>query len=109
MQQRVVATNDALQFIYALQEKHGAIMFHQSGGCCDGSAPMCYPQGEFNLGEQDILLGEIGGAPFYMYRAQYEYWQHTQIIIDVVEGRGGVFSLDSVEGKRFISRAQIPQ
>ena len=92
---RVVATEAALSLIDLLQAKHGPLMFHQSGGCCDGSSPMCYPRGEFLLGDQDVLLGAIGGQPFYIGAAQYEYWKHTQIIIDVVAGRGGMFSLRS--------------
>lgn len=104
---RVSATEAALQLIAKLQQKHGALMFHQSGGCCDGSAPMCFPQGEFMLGEADIQLGEIGGVPFYMGRAQFEYWQHTHLIIDVVPGRGGMFSLEGPEGVRFLTRSRI--
>ena len=107
MVQRVIATDAALELIALLTARHGPIMFHQSGGCCDGSSPMCYPQGDLILGNQDILLGEIGGAPFYIHKNQFEYWKHTQIIIDVVEGRGGMFSLEGVEGKRFLSRAQV--
>lgn len=104
---RVSATEAALQLIARLQQKHGALMFHQSGGCCDGSAPMCFAQGEFMLGDADIQLGEIGGAPFYMGRAQFEYWQHTHLIIDVVPGRGGMFSLEGSEGVRFLTRSRI--
>jgi hypothetical protein len=93
--------------IELLKTKHGPLMFHQSGGCCDGSSPMCYPQGEFFLGDGDVLLGEIGGCPLYIGAAQYEYWKHTQIIIDVVSGRGGMFSLEGPEGKRFLSRSRL--
>ncbi len=82
-------------------------MFHQSGGCCDGSAPMCFPQGEFIVGDRDVLLGEIGGAPFYISAPQFEYWKHTQLIIDVVEGRGGMFSLENGEGVRFLVRSRM--
>ncbi len=82
-------------------------MFHQSGGCCDGSAPMCYPQGEFIVGDYDKLLGEIHGAPFYISGPQFEYWQHTQLIIDVVKGRGGMFSLEGPEGLRFLTRSRL--
>ncbi len=105
--QRVVATEEALQLIDFLREKHGPLMFHQSGGCCDGSSPMCYPAGEFHLGSQDVLLGHIRETPFYMHKSQFEYWQHTQLIIDVVEGRGGMFSLEGVEGKRFLTRSRV--
>ncbi|QEI06305.1 DUF779 domain-containing protein [Pigmentiphaga aceris] len=104
---RVVATPAALVFIEQLRAKHGDLMFHQSGGCCDGSAPMCYPLGEFMVGGSDVLLGEIGGTPFYMGADQFEYWEHTQLIIDVVPGRGGAFSLDSAEGQRFLTRSRL--
>lgn len=104
--ERVQATDEALALIQLLQQKHGDVMFHQSGGCCDGSSPMCYPQGDLILGDQDVLLGEIGGAPFYMHKNQFDYWKHTQLIIDVVDGRGGMFSLEGVEGKRFLTRSR---
>jgi hypothetical protein len=82
-------------------------MFHQSGGCCDGSSPMCYPRGELIIGDQDVYLGDIGGQPFYIGAAQYEYWKHTQIIIDAIPGRGGMFSLEGPQGMRFISRGRL--
>jgi hypothetical protein len=104
--ERVVATDAALALIEQLKKKHGPIIFHQSGGCCDGSSPMCYPEGDLIIGDNDILLGEIGGAKFYMHKTQFEYWKHTQLIIDVVEGRGGMFSLEGVEGKRFLTRSR---
>lgn len=104
--ERVLATEEALALIELLQEKHGPVIFHQSGGCCDGSSPMCYPNGDLILGDQDICLGEIGGTPFYMHKNQYDYWKHTQIILDVVDGRGGMFSLEGVEGKRFLTRSR---
>ena len=107
MVERVLATDAALQLIKKLEVKHGKLMFHQSGGCCDGSAPMCYPLGEFMVGDQDVLLGTVGGAPFYIGRAQFEYWKHTQIILDVVPGRGGMFSLEGPEGIRFLSRSRV--
>lgn len=103
MVERVLATEEALALIELLKEKHGPVMFHQSGGCCDGSSPMCYPDGDLILGEQDICLGKVGGTPFYMHKNQYDYWKHTQIILDVVDGRGGMFSLEGVEGKRFLT------
>ena len=106
MTERVIATDAALELIALLKERHGQVMFHQSGGCCDGSSPMCYPEGDLILGNQDILLGEIGGSPFYMHKNQFDYWRHTQLIIDVVEGRGGMFSLEGVEGKRFLTRSR---
>lgn len=107
MVERVTATDDALALIARLRERHGPVMFHQSGGCCDGSAPMCYPLGEFLVGDADVRLGEIGGAPFYMSRAQFDYWKHTKLIIDVVPGRGGMFSLEGPEGLRFLTRSRL--
>jgi len=107
MVERVSATPAALELIAVLREQHGELMFHQSGGCCDGSAPMCYPRGEFMVGDSDVLLGEIGGCPFYMSRAQFEYWQHTQLTIDVVPGRGGMFSLEGPTGRRFLTRSRL--
>ncbi|WP_079528689.1 DUF779 domain-containing protein [Halobacillus hunanensis] len=106
MVERVTATDEALQLIEALKEKHGPLMFHQSGGCCDGSSPMCYPEGDLIVGTQDVLLGKIGETPFYIHKKQYDYWKHTQLIIDVVDGRGGMFSLEGVEGKRFLTRSR---
>jgi uncharacterized protein (DUF779 family) len=97
---RVTATDTALALIDKLRAKHGPLMFHQSGGCCDGSAPMCYPQSDFIVGDYDRLLGHIGGVPFYISVPQFEYWQHTALIIDVVPGRGGMFSLEGPEGLR---------
>ncbi|MFD2044963.1 DUF779 domain-containing protein [Ornithinibacillus salinisoli] len=107
MVDRVTATAETLRLIEKLKEVHGDLMFHQSGGCCDGSSPMCYPRGEFRVGESDILLGVIGGTPFYISKDQYEYWKHTQLIIDVVDGRGGMFSLEGPEGKRFLTRSRV--
>ncbi|MBN2702042.1 MAG: DUF779 domain-containing protein [Methylothermaceae bacterium] len=104
---RLIATEAALTLIEKLKAKHGPLMFHQSGGCCDGSSPMCYPAGEFLVGDQDVLLGEIGGSPFYIGKAQYGYWKHTQLIIDVVPGRGGMFSLEGPEGVRFHTRSRL--
>jgi len=106
MVERVQATAACLELIEQLREKHGPLMFHQSGGCCDGSSPMCFAQGDLFLGDQDKKLGEIGGCPFYIHEDQYEYWKHTQLIIDVVDGRGGMFSLEGVEGKRFLTRSR---
>jgi uncharacterized protein (DUF779 family) len=104
---RVDATPAAAQLIERLRERHGPIMFHQSGGCCDGSSPMCYPVGDLLLGSADVRLGEIAGAGFYMSASQFEYWQHTKLIIDVVEGRGGMFSLENGEGVRFLTRSRM--
>ena len=104
---QVKATLSALQLIERLRAKHGALLFHQSGGCCDGSSPMCYPQDDFIVGDRDVLLGEIGCAPFYISPSQFEYWKHTQLIIDVVNGRGGMFSLENGEGVRFLVRSRL--
>ena len=104
---QVTATTAALELIERITGLHGPVMFHQSGGCCDGSAPMCYPQGEFLIGDQDRLLGHIGGMPFYISASQFEYWKHTQLFIDVVPGRGGMFSLEGSLGLRFLTRSQL--
>ena len=104
---RVLATDAALDLIARLKAKHGPLMFHQSGGCCDGSSPMCYPEGELIVGDGDVRLGEIGGCPFYMSASQFEYWKHTQLTIDVVPGRGGMFSLEGPEGLRFLTRSRL--
>jgi uncharacterized protein (DUF779 family) len=90
-----------------LEAQHGPLLFHQSGGCCDGSSPMCYPRGEFKVGQRDVFLGEIGGTPFYIGAQQFEYWQHTQLLIDVVPGRGGGFSLEAPLGVRFLTRSRV--
>ncbi|MGD6775049.1 DUF779 domain-containing protein [Sutcliffiella horikoshii] len=105
--EKVLATEAALELIEKLVGKHGPVLFHQSGGCCDGSSPMCYPKEDFMIGDSDVLLGEIGTAPFYMNKKQYEYWKHTQLIIDVVPGRGGMFSLEGPEGRRFLTRSKV--
>ena len=104
---RVLATDAALALIAKLQARYGPLMFHQSGGCCDGSSPMCYPDGELHIGNGDVRLGEIGSCPFYMSAAQYEYWKHTELTIDVVPGRGGMFSLEGPEGVRFLTRSRL--
>lgn len=105
--QRVTLTEAARQLINELRQQHGPLLFHQSGGCCDGSAPMCYPASEFRVGERDVYLGEIGGCPFYISGPQFEYWQHTQLTIDVVKGRGSGFSLEAPEGVRFVTRSRL--
>lgn len=108
MVDRVIATPAALDLIDALKGRHGpALMFHQSGGCCDNSSPNCYLPTDLTVGPYDLKLGEIGGVPFYMGAAQYEYWKHTQLIIDVVPGRGGMFSLENSEGVRFLVRSRL--
>jgi uncharacterized protein (DUF779 family) len=104
---RVVVTPAALALLERLRAEHGAIMFHQSGGCCDGSSPMCYPAAEFLVGDNDVKLGEIGGAPFFMGASQFDYWKHTQLIIDVVTGQGGMFSLENGSGLRFLTRSRL--
>ncbi|MFG6110881.1 DUF779 domain-containing protein [Stenotrophomonas rhizophila] len=104
---QVMATLPALRLIETLQARHGDLLFHQSGGCCDGSSPMCFAQGDFIVGDRDVRLGDIGGAPFYISASQFEYWKHTQLIIDVVPGRGGMFSLENGEGVRFLVRSRL--
>lgn len=105
--EQVLATPAAVALIERLRARHGALLFHQSGGCCDGSSPMCYPQDDFIVGDLDVKLGEIAGVPFYISPAQFEYWKHTQLIIDVVPGRGGMFSLENGEGVRFLTRSRL--
>ena len=104
---QVLATDSALVLIEKLKTLHGDLLFHQSGGCCDGSSPMCFPRGEFMIGDSDVQLGEIGGTPFYMSKSQFEYWKHTELTIDVVPGRGGMFSLEGPEGLRFLTRSRL--
>lgn len=127
---RVVATEPAVELIRELVGRHGPVMFHQSGGCCDGSAPMCYPEGEFKVGQRDVLVGELdlgGGFPFeqddddetggsspssssrirvWISGPQFDAWKHTQLVLDAVPGRGSGFSLENPTGRRFLSRAR---
>jgi uncharacterized protein (DUF779 family) len=107
MVNRVEITEKAGEVVERLKAQHGALMFHQSGGCCDGSAPMCYPVGDFRVGPQDVHLGSIAGCEFYIGAAQFEYWRHTQITLDVVPGRGAGMSLEAPEGLRFIVRSRV--
>jgi uncharacterized protein len=107
MVDRVTITDKAAEVLERLKRQHGALLFHQSGGCCDGSAPMCYPVGDFRVGPQDVFLGEISGCKFYIGAAQFEYWRHTQLIIDVVPGRGSGFSVEAPEGVRFLTRSRV--
>ena len=107
MVHRVCVSPAASAMIAKLRAIHGELLFHQSGGCCDGSSPMCYPRGEFRVGAQDVLLGSIEGTPVYIGAAQFEYWQHTQLTIDLVPGRGGGFSLEAPEGMRFLTRSRV--
>jgi uncharacterized protein (DUF779 family) len=105
--ERVTITPAAAEWIARLWEQHGPLMFHQSGGCCDGSSPMCYPLGEFRVGSRDVSLGEVAGCPFYMSGPQFEYWRHTHLTVDVVPGRGSGFSVEAPEGIRFLIRSRI--
>lgn len=110
---RVELTPAAADLLRRLRATHGPLMFHQSGGCCDGSAPMCYPEGEFRTGDSDVLLAELDvegvaePVTFWMSRNQYEVWSHTRLIVDVVEGRGSGFSLEAPEGVRFLTRSRV--
>ena len=104
---RIDATDEALELIDRLVEVHGPVLFHQSGGCCDGSSPMCFPLGEFRIGGSDVYLGDVGGAPFHMGAAQFEYWKHTHLTLDVVPGRGSGFSLEAPDGVRFLIRSRL--
>lgn len=104
---RVTITDEAAKVVDQLLEKNGELMFHQSGGCCDGSSPMCYPKGEFMVGSSDVWLGEIAGCDFYMAKDQFEYWKHTQLAIDVTKGRGASFSLEIPLGLRFVTKSRI--
>lgn len=107
MTQRVQATDAAKEVIDKLREQHGELMFHQSGGCCDGSSPMCFPKGELMLNENDIFLGTIHGCDFYMSNDQFEYWKHTQLTVDVTSGRGASFSLEIPLGVRFVIKSRM--
>lgn len=102
----MLITAAAADLLARLRDRHGPVMFHQSGGCCDGSSPMCYPEGEFIVGDRDVLLGALLGAPVWISGPQFEAWKHTQLVIDVVPGRGGGFSLEAPEGVRFLSRGR---
>ncbi|KQV38294.1 MULTISPECIES: DUF779 domain-containing protein [unclassified Rhizobium] len=106
-QPRVIATDVALAFIDEIRKDYPDILFHQSGGCCDGSSPMCYPADDYIVGDNDVKLGEIGGVPVYISASQFEVWRHTQLIIDVVPGRGGMFSLDNGRERRFLTRSRL--
>ncbi len=104
---RVDITPAAAAMLEKLAAVHGPLLFHQSGGCCDGSAPMCFPRGEFRVGQRDVLLGVVAGAPFYIGDQQYEYWKHTHLTVDVVPGRGSGFSVEAPEGVRFLTRSRL--
>ena len=107
MPARVAATDAAKKLIAEIRNDHPDILFHQSGGCCDGSSPMCYPAHDFRVGERDVKLGEIDGVPVYISESQFEAWKHTQLILDVVPGRGGMFSLDNGRERRFLTRSRV--
>lgn len=104
---RVKATDAALELINEIKKDYPNILFHQSGGCCDGSSPMCYPADDYRVGSNDIELGQIDGVPFYISESQFDVWKHTQLILDVVPGRGGMFSLDNGREKRFLTRSRM--
>ena len=104
---RVTATDAARALIAEIRRYHPDILFHQSGGCCDGSSPMCYPASDFKVGERDVKLGEVDGVPVYISASQFEAWKHTQLILDVVPGRGGMFSLDNGRERRFLTRGRV--
>jgi uncharacterized protein (DUF779 family) len=105
--ERVAVTASAEAMLKKLEQLHGPLVFHQSGGCCDGSSPMCFPRGEFKIGQRDVYLGSIAGTPFYIGGEQYEYWKHTQLTIAVVPGRGSGFSVEAPEGVRFLTRSRL--
>ena len=107
MIQRVLSTDKTNKLINELFSIHGLLVFHQSGGCCDGSSPMCFPRSEFKVGSRDIYLGDICNQPFFMSEDQFSYWKHTQLIIDVVPGKGGMFSLEGPSGNRFLTRSRV--
>ncbi len=107
MVDRVIVTPQAAAVVERLKSVHGPLMFHQSGGCCDGSSPMCYPHGEFRVGGEDLHVGDIAGCEFWMWAPQYEYFANSQIVIDVVPGRGSGFSLEAPEGVRFLTRSRL--
>ncbi|RMC91750.1 DUF779 domain-containing protein [Aquitalea palustris] len=104
---RVNMTERAAELLSVLCQRHGSLLFHQSGGCCDGSAPLCFTQQEFRVGDHDILLGEIGGCPFYISEFLYGYWQNCVLTIDALPGRGSGFSLESAEGMRFVTLSRL--
>ena len=107
MVERVVATPEALALIEEMKSQHGEVLFHQSGGCCDNSDANCYLPSDLTIGPYDVKLGDVGGVPFYIGKLQYEYWKHTQLILDVIEGTGGTFSLEGNTGKAFHTRSRL--
>ncbi|KOS05554.1 UDP-glucose 4-epimerase [Flavobacterium akiainvivens] len=107
MYKRIDVTDEAAALIAQLKERHGELMFHQSGGCCDGSQPMCFEKGDFKLGYSDVCLGIVEGCEFWMSKDQFEYWQHTHLTLNVVNGRGASFSLEIPYGKRFLIESRL--
>lgn len=107
MTERVLITPDAEKIVEELRKEHGSLIFHQSGGCCDGLSPMCFPKDDLLINEQDVYLGTIHGCPFYMSKDQFEYWQHTQLTIDIVPGRGASFSLEIPLGIKFVTKSRL--
>ena len=105
--ERVTITEAAASLLAALKSEHGPLLFHQSGGCCDGSAPMCFPRREFHVGQRDVLLGFLDDTPFFIGGAQFEYWQHTHLTVDVVKGHGSGFSVEGPRGVRFLIRSRV--
>ena len=101
------ATDEAVKLIREIEYDHGPVIFHQSGGCCDGSSPICYPENDFLLADHDVKMGEIAGVPYYIGGLQFEKWKHTKLTLDVVDGQGGMFSLDNGRGKRFIVKSEV--
>ena len=104
---RVAITDKAIEVLNQLREKHGELIFHQSGGCCDGSAPMIFEEGDMYLDDSDILLGQLDGVNYYMNQDQFEYWKHTHLTVDITEGRGSSFSLEIPLGVRFIIHSRL--
>jgi uncharacterized protein (DUF779 family) len=104
---RIDLTPAAAELIAELKKRHGELMFHQSGGCCDGSAPMCFQKGEFKVGPSDVLLGVIAGCEFFMSADQFEYWRHTHLTLDVTKGRGASFSIEIPTGYRFVIKSRL--
>lgn len=104
---RVAITKKAIAVLNQLKEKHGALIFHQSGGCCDGSAPMIFEEGDMYLDDSDVLLGELEGVKYYMNQDQFDYWKHTHLTVDITEGRGSSFSLEIPLGVRFIIHSRL--
>src|ERR1700744_3037536 len=107
MTKRVLVTPEASKLIDELKNRFGELMFHQSGGCCDGSSPMCFEKGEFKLGGSDVKLGEVDGCEFWMSKDQFEYWQHTQLTVDIIKGRGSSFSIEIPTGNRFMIHSRL--